>query len=317
MSRQYLRKVGLAVTDGSTTASPGANALDLSNFRIVFHVYAADEAAPRTAVIRVYNLKKETVGRISKEYQNVILQAGYENSNFGLIFQGEIKQLRRGREDSLNSFVDIMATDADKAHQLAFVNKTLAAGSTRTDEAKAVVQSMDQYGVKTSDLGAISGSTTPTGGVVSIRGKTLWGMAASRLDDVSKNATCSWSIHNGVLQFTAKDGFQKGEIIKLNSKSGLIGVPEATDGGIVVRSLLNPFYAPGRRIQINQADINATLIKGAGYPSYSSVPYVADVTSDGVYRLLVCEHYGDNRGQPFYSDLVLLSLDGGAAVTSL
>ena len=40
----------------------------------------------KTAVIRVYNLSASTQGTIKKEFQGVMLQAGYENGAYGIIF---------------------------------------------------------------------------------------------------------------------------------------------------------------------------------------------------------------------------------------
>ncbi len=63
------------------------------------------------------------------------MQAGYESGAYGIIFKGTIKRIKTGRESAIDSFLEIMAADADEAFNFAFVNKTLAAGATLQQQA--------------------------------------------------------------------------------------------------------------------------------------------------------------------------------------
>jgi hypothetical protein len=69
----------------------------LSALRVVFHVRRGDLQTPNSAAIRVYNVSETTKQRIEKEFTRVVLQGGYQG-NFGIIFDGTIKQVRRGQE---------------------------------------------------------------------------------------------------------------------------------------------------------------------------------------------------------------------------
>nr|WP_315596087.1 hypothetical protein [uncultured Cupriavidus sp.] len=75
-----------------------------------------------------------------------MLQGGYQG-NFGIIFDGTIKQVRRGRESQTDTYLDITAADGDSAYNFAVVNTTLAAGSTALDHVQACTRAMSQYGV--------------------------------------------------------------------------------------------------------------------------------------------------------------------------
>jgi hypothetical protein len=92
---QWLRKIRLFVLP--PPSSPLNQGIDLSEMRIEFRVNAADVETPNTAIIRVYNLSEATATQVAGEFDRVILEAGYEDGNFGTIFQGTIKQFRRGR----------------------------------------------------------------------------------------------------------------------------------------------------------------------------------------------------------------------------
>ncbi len=312
MSDLYLRQVGLVVLSGS-------KGLDLSQFRIVFRIQAADAEAPSTAHIKIYNLATSTAQSIQKEYQAVTLQAGYRNGPYGVIFSGTIKQVKRGKEigggGSVDSYVELLCADGDPAYNFGVLNKTLAAGSTPTQRAQVIQSGLAANGVSQANLTQLSSSTAPTGGILP-RGKVLFGMARDHLDDVAASTNTTWSIQNGVLTFISLTGYLPGEAVQLNARTGLVGTPEATDQGIRVRALLNPFIKVGQRVEINNADINQTTITQQGFPRYSDINFVADVTADGFYRVLVHEFDGDSRGQPWYSELICLSVDGSAPVNT-
>ena len=101
----------------------GAAGLDLSQFRIKFSVQAADIESPNNAWIRVYNLSSDTMHQVATqgEYTSVSLSAGYEEGNFGVIFQGTIKQYRIGKENTTDSYLDIFAADSDVEFNQTFV----------------------------------------------------------------------------------------------------------------------------------------------------------------------------------------------------
>lgn len=281
---QYLRKIGLVVGNAS-----GAG-LDLSNMQIHFNVFAADTNAPNRAIIRVMNLSTTTSKMVQKEFQTVALQAGYQGQgNYGLIFQGTIKQFKRGRISALDSYLDILAADGDEAYNFAFVNKSLAAGSSQMDQVKAAASSMNQYGVTQGQLDGLG--TTGTGGVLP-RGKVLFGLAKDQLQSPTDTAGVSWSIDNGKLVTVPLTGYLPGTAVVLNAATGLDGVPEQTDNGIEINCLLNPNIKIGTRVQINNADINSSTQLQPGF-NYSTPPLLADVTMDGFYRVLVAEHEGE------------------------
>lgn len=305
MSSQYLRKVGLLVQ----SASKG---LDLSQLGMHFKIFAADVDRPPTAVIRVYNLSDATAKSIQTEFQVVRLQAGYEGGNFAQIFNGTIAQVRRGREDALDSYVDIYAGSGDIAFNSSVINKTLAAGSSIATRAQAVIGQM-----KADDQSVSQGSipnSLGTGGILP-RGKVLFGLGRDHMTDLAGSADTSWSIdQNGVINMVPVSGYLPGDIVKINSATGMIGVPEATPDGIIVTCLLNPLIKLGTRIQLNNADINTTTVNQQGFPSYSDLTFFANTSADGIYRALVIEQEGalpyDN---PWYTQITCLALDSSAS----
>lgn len=299
---QYLRKIKLIVYDTDL------NGLDLSQLRIKFSVKRSDVMTPNVADIRVYNLSKETALSIFLNLNptpnkpnrgRVVLQAGYEQ-NFGVIFQGNIKQIILGNESATDTFVDIIAGDGDRAYNFAIVNTTLSKGSTQTDQVKAAATATAKKGVTLGHLGDLPGNQLP-------RGKVMYGNARNYLRDVAQNTNRSWSVQDEKITYVSNTSYLPGERVVLTSKTGLIGTPQQTTDGLNAKCLLNPLLKIGSRIEIADAivadfKINLSIPNS---PANIAVPFSAD----GTYYVLVVEHTGDTRGIEWYSNLICLNTD--------
>lgn len=314
MSQQYIRKIGLLVTR-VVPHQANDTGIDLSQMQVTFHVSAMDLGRPTTAVIRVFNLSETSAKAIQNEFQSVTLQAGYENSNYGVIFQGTIKQVRRGRLSNIDSFVDIYAADGDEWFTFGRVNGTREANATQQDLTKALVtQGVEKGQIDLSK--AFNGGIYGDGGLP--RGKVQYGFAKYAANDIANSTNTTWFVENGKVNFLSRQDYLPGEMVVLTSATGLIGVPEATIDGIHVKCLLNPLIKVGRRLQINNKLINSLSplkqdILPGGFPSLNSpLDFPASVTEDGVYRALVIEHSGDSRGgerSPWFTEIICLALD--------
>jgi len=295
---QFLRQYSLVL------AGQAGEAIDLSELHFTFQVHANDTETPNTAYIRVYNVSDATINRVIKEYDTVQLQAGYQGGNFSQIFNGVVKQFRRGRERNVDSYLDIAAADGDPNYNFGVVNTTFAAGASAQEQLNTYAKAM---GLPVDP----NASSFLLGGVLlNPRGKTAFGLARVYMRDLAETHGVRWSIQNGVLTLIPITGYLPGTIVEINSATGMIGVPEATDDGIHIQTLLNPTFKVGGRVRIRNRDINQTTIVNQFFPNYATPPtFVARVTEDGDYRILVIEHEGDTRGQSWYTNLTCLSLD--------
>jgi hypothetical protein len=282
-------------------------ARDLSHLHFQFSVRASDTETPNTAEILVYNLKQNTVAEIIKEYTAVIVQAGYAGQ-MATVFKGTIKQFRQGRERNVDNFLEILAADSDELYNFGVVNQTVAGGSTYEDRFNAICDALGSP----KDPNA-SGYLQTTGGILP-RGKVLFGMGRSYLRDLARSTGTRWSFQSGEVTLVPLTGYLPGDVIVINSKTGMIGVPEATDQGVEVTVLMDPLIQVGQRVQINSADIVQTVIREQGFPNYTSLNYVATVPpGDGIYRVMVAEHDGDTReNAPWYTRLTCLAVDPSA-----
>lgn len=302
--QQWLRKSSLVIS--------GTNeSLDLSEMHFRFRTTEMNEEAPNTLSVRVYNLSQDTVKKITNqtpvEYTLVELKAGYQdNDSYGTIFTGTIKQYRKGRESATDTYLDILAAEDDIAYNFGVVSDQVIAG---TPISEIVSRTAKGMGLEVGYIPPISGGTLP-------RGKVLWGMGRVIARNLANTQGFGWTIKAGKLQMVPLNSYLPGEIVVLNSATGMIGIPEQTNEGVRVRCLLNPRLYIGGQMQIDNESINKTVQGGSKslvvgqlpYDQWAGVSMPADVTADGFYMMYVIEHSGDTRGTDWYSDVIGLAM---------
>lgn len=303
MNDQWIRKFGLFVVNAN-------NALDLSDMHVRFETQSADFETPNNGTIRVYNLSRNTIQFIQKgEFSTVVLNAGYENGNYGVIFQGTIKQFRIGKETNTDTYLDILAADGDIGYNTGFVNTTVAKGTTLNDSVKAAADAMPQTEIP--DLN-IDPQHIPT-----IRGQALFGMPRLVMRNIATTLDKSWSIQNGQIIFNNNKTYDPNNVVEINAGTGLIGVPEQVNDGIRITCLLNSRLRIGTSVKINNDTINQLIEQN---PNNAPVPYnqrvglysLAPLSKNAIYKIIVIEHVGDTRGNNWYSNIIALDVDQSA-----
>lgn len=302
---QYLRKISLKI--GSDT-----EAIDLSDLRIRFAVRRGTISTPNTADIRVYNVSAATAKKAQlKEFGRIVLQAGYAG-NYGVIFDGTIKQVRRGRESQTDTYLDITAADGDSAYNWSVINMSLAAGSTAQDHLKAAVQAMEGRGVTMGEVAPLSANKLP-------RGKVMFGLTRDVLDNLGRTQDVSWSIQDGRMTLIPNTAYLPGDAVVVNYQTGMVGLPEQTQNGVNVRMLLNPSVKIGRILKLDNASIQqyryGVSLNDQAFNDIIHNQIVLD--SDGVYKVLISDHYGDSRGGEWYTDVICVSVDATVANVQL
>jgi hypothetical protein len=280
-------------------SNSAGKAVDLSPLRIKFAVKRSDTITPNVADIRVYNVDLDLAQFIKAEFTKVILQAGYE-SNYGVIFKGNIKQVILGRESATDTFIDIIAGDGDQAYNFAVVNTTLSKGSFQANQLTAAVQAMGSQGVTMGYTGILPPEQLP-------RGKVMYGNARKYLRNIADSTGFGWSIQDEQVQFIKQSSYLPGIAVVLTSKTGLIGTPQQTNEGVNCKCLINPMIKIAGRIWINNTSVQQYKINLSVPNSPANIP--APLNADGIYYVLVVEHVGDTRGQEWYSNLTTLNTD--------
>ena len=296
------------------------------SLHVTFTIKHIITSTPHTASVRVYNVSNDTANYIANVGPNtnsnwsesngqLVIRAGY-TGNYGTIFTGGIRQVRVGRENPTDTYVDVFAADSDTARNWGFINTSLSAGYSQQDVALKCAQYM-----KTFNTSMGTNVTYPANGeeflpvkppAASPRGRALYGPTKYILRDLADAHDNTWSLDNNTLNFLPRTAFAPGDAIVLTSRTGFIGMPELTNNGLHVRCLLNPAIGPGTRIKIDNASVQYPAIN----LQYNAVTQntFPSTNSDGIYKVLWVDHSGDNRGNTWYSDMICLSIDPSAGL---
>lgn len=280
-------------------SNKAGKALDLSAMRIKFAVKRSGIMTPNTADIYIYNLDETTATLIKKEFTHVILQAGYVD-NYGVIFTGNIKWAWIGRESATDTVLNLVCGDGDSAYNFAIVNQSLAKGSSPNDQLNAALTSMYQAGIQKNYVGTLPATKLP-------RGKVMYGAARDHLKSIADTHGFTWSIQDGQMVFIKDTTYLPGQATVLTTKTGLVGEPQQTIEGIMIKCLMNPKLKIHGRVQIDNKSVQTYKLNldVPGSPANYPVP----LSNDGMYYILVAEHVGDTRGQQWYSNLQTLNID--------
>lgn len=335
MSQNWLRHFELQLLDDN------GNGITLSDFRVTFNIdWYNTSTQTRIGTIKIYNLSENTTNKImGKEFSKVRVIAGYkgvapivdesqigqvrevepnhvgqmDGQNYGLIFSGEIRYSLTGKENPVDSYVIIQAADGAQAFVSAMSNQTLAAGYTVADLNKALMKDFSPYGVTEGQTPEMSSTVFP-------RGRTVFGMTRDLMDNVATQCNATWMFVDGKREMV-RAGEYTHEAIVLNSRTGLIGMPQQTIGnGVNVRCLINPNIRVNGLIQLDQGSVYRTSLSNSdiamsdgritdqennGNVTVSGVTaQPASIATDGVYVVKGILYTGDTRGQAWYMDLM-------------
>lgn len=295
MTQQYLRKVTLKIGND-------VEALDLSQLHIKFSVRNTTAQTLKHAEVTVYNLSDHTANKVLNEFTRIELGAGYEG-NYGLIFQGQIAQIERGR-DATTSFLTLLAQDGDQAYAWARSSFSLSEGYVPDDVYKKLLQDMAPHGIT-------PGYKPPFTSNPSIDAFAYFGPTRDQLRSLAAAQKCQWSIENGQLNFLPLKETLPGPVPVISPSSGLIGTPTQTIDGITITCLLNPLIRAGAKVQLDRSLLSTTQLR---FPinAAQAGDQVAGIDPSGFYKALQVIHDGDTRGNTYYTRIVGVAVDGTA-----
>lgn len=273
----------------------------VENLRVHFEVSKTVESAPNVAVIKIFNLSPINEAKIKNEFDEVLLNAGYEGA-LRLVFRGNIKHVYRYRDKS-DYITEIEAGDGDKDFRSATMNETLAAGTTNAQLVDRAVGSFKTTGGTTKGAVQINDRAR-------LRGKVISGNTRDVLHDVARESGANWSIQDGQLVIVKANGVLPDEAIVLTADTGMLGAPEINDKGIAVKCLLNPQLRVNGAIKLDNNGIKAKRQKAQALgKKQEDQKEPVRLDPDGIYKVLKITHKGDTRGQDWVSEIECIGLD--------
>ena len=289
----WLRKVRVTLTGGAGMFTVNPGGVGQHQIKVSFSVSRTIGSTPNSASITIYNLSEGQRQSIGKEFDEVTLEAGYEDQ-VGVIFKGQIRDVKhkakeRNSVQSARSGLDIETQidlgDGDAALRKAVISQTFPAGSTVEEIIEGVYKSLEEQGLARGEWALPEDILQEYK-----RAYTVYGKSFTQLNLLSRSHRFYWSIQNGVVEIIPHNGALPGTIF-ISSQSGLIEAPTLTDNGIIVRAMLNPAARPNRTMTV-QSDI-------------------VNLGENAMYRISEVDFYGDNYKGSYEMRLTGETLEGG------
>jgi hypothetical protein len=235
-----------------------------------------------------------------------------------MIFDGTVVMYVQGKENAVDTYLDIWAGDADKALSNGVIAMTFPAKTTYKQEVERIIEiSMPEVKVEQIDI---------PGDRASVRAHTRIGMTAEELRKIANASGTHFWIDSSQFLIIPYKGYARGTAVVLSPTTGLVGMPEVTPEGIQAKCLLNPKLRLGGEVNIETSLLSnvpflpgsSTPFYGAGLPSPAgegspALPFkkwsAAPTSPTGRYKILMLEHHGDIRGPTWYSQMMCAATD--------
>lgn len=284
-------------------------ALDLSDMRIVFRVNQATKDNAQFAEIYVYNMSESTMNTLEGDGvvvagQKVILEAGY-GDDMGIIFKGDVFQVRRGRESQTDTWFCILAQAGNQALSTAVVRKEFPAGTTPKQMQDFIKEEYKNYGVDTGYMCKVSESQGLP------RSKSVFAPLQEFLKQFCKDNNAEAIIEDDTIKMLPLGESTGAPAYVLNTRTGLVGMPQLTTDGLNVTCLLNPRLKYGGQIKVDMASIQTQAYDvsyGGQYVDQVQKSLQTAAGKYGRYNIVSITHSGDTRGNDWYTQVIAVGL---------
>lgn len=269
--------------------------IDITNLHITFNVVKTYLMDMQYSIINIYNVNRDTESFVIRQGTAVTIEAGYEGSNYGEIFTGDIIQSYGFNENGVDFVLRIVAVDSDRFLNEGFVNFTMEKGVTQR-------QALENIASKAAVPSQINNISDGLNKNALPRGKVFFGMAKDYMQQIAKSSNATLYMDNGQVNIIKATDPPDDRIFKLTPKSGLIGVPQQTEMGIKGKALLIPQIRVNRSIQIGNEYIQERQL--------SVGTLQTSLDSQGVYRIAKTTYIGDTRGNDWYVEFEAMTQAG-------
>ncbi len=250
--------------------------------------------------VTFYNLNSETAQVIIKEGYEVIVSAGYDKGAYGQLFKGKVFQPLWERENVTDFKVTLrcmVGRDLTSQNFVNFTNKRLATQ-------REIVANMAKAAYNPIPLGVVT-DNLPKAKLP--RAYVAFGDPRDTLNNVARGNNSQWFISDRGLELGNMTEVPSDVALVYTPSTGLVGTPQQTEEGVNFRVLLDPRLKvkyPPMQVKIDQTQTRQ--IKRAVGDNVFTV-----LDRDGMYLVGGLKHYGDTRGNDWYSEVVGITSSQG------
>jgi len=263
-----------------------------SGLRITFEVDKSLIGYPATAIIKVYNLARDTRAYLREPGNRVELLVGYnsegEDSVLTRLFLGDLVNVNDVRENP-DTVTTVWARDGFAAYTEALSSVTFAAGASLKQVFKSAYTDM-----KAACRQLVRGSDgTPDAKITSPF--SFAGQTADMLNKLGETYGYYWMIQDEELVFIPVGDVNANiPVVVISRGTGMIGSPAITEIGADVSCLLNPKIIPTGAIKV-ESDFSRVSLGNLLFRPINKT------LGEGYYRVNRVVHRGDTRGNDWNS----------------
>ena len=268
---------------------------DLS-LRVTFNIQKYGWVTPNYSEITVYNLSPNLEKLVIENGHRVVVQAGYVNGEYGIVYDSPILQPLWERENVTDFKLTLRCIDTDKLMYENHVEVTAGALQYQKDMILYMMSKARKPVSKVYISDDIKSNKLP-------RAKTFFGEPKDYLRDFARQSGTHVSFLDNTVSISRvqSDVNSTVEALVLSpGVGGLIGTPQQTQDGITFNSLLNPALRI-LRPQPMLAKIDNKTIKQIKIAQ--GVPF-SRLDEEGIYKIIGITHIGDTRGNDWYSNVI-------------
>jgi hypothetical protein len=293
-------------------------ALDVSNLKCSFRIEKVAMQTANYAEVAIYNLSAGTEAEIIKEGDRVIIEAGYQGflttktdgtteetpspKQYGVIFDGLVIQAIRDKEDNVNYKLTLVCMDGDSFLANNIIKMSIGGGQNQRQIVETIVSNAETP----TEIGRIS----PDLNTQNLpRGKVFFGTPKQYLKNVAADNNANFWVDDGAVYITKATDIPPGQALVLTPQTGLIGVPQQTQDGASFKCLLNPNIKLMSMVKLDNTMIRQIKQQVGQYPTM--------LDQDGQYQIYKLSHYGDTRGDEWYTECEGIGRNGKNAPSLL
>lgn len=210
-----------------------------------FEVRRNSQSSANTANFRIYNLHERTRNLIYfdryniSEFRAIQLRAGYQTFT-PLIFNGTVRQAYSYRE-GVNMITDIECYDGGFQMVNGFTSQTIGIGTAATEVIRSLASTLP---------GLTSQPIVGAFNTINKRGEVLFG---NTWELISQKTGGLANIDNGQVKALQNNEVITGEIVEINSDSGLLGSPKRSDALLEFDMLFEPRLTIGQVVDLKSS----------------------------------------------------------------
>ncbi len=283
MARRFLRRIVVIVGDAE-------EAIGIEDLLIRFLISNEASPTPASGHVDIVNLNDANERRIRERGKKIVVRAGYEGGELGLVLDGVVRRVERKREglDRVTRvFIGGMTADGEGplSARRALVNQTWQGEVSVRD---LVLVAAAKIGLPVSGLDLIPEDA------VEVDFRYVNGSAQQMLTGRLRPYGIEWFEQDGAIRLSrfAMSGDDRPQGIVISEATGMLDTPQVLDDGMRIKTLLDVRLKLDTRVRVE-----SPFLERGGYDPATT------------WKVTATQHNADNREGDFYTLAELSSLN--------